>query len=62
MISLKDMPFITVEQLVRFRAASLRIESERDEAIALMKWATGCVNGPSKLHEAEREFLKQAEV
>jgi len=59
-LSIKDMPYITTEQVARYRSASLAIEQQRDELLEALKDATP---QPSLSTEADkvRELVEASE-
>jgi hypothetical protein len=52
-MSLKDMPVVTVEQIVRFREAALKVEQQRDDLLAAAKITVGDLMDSYRTHGTE---------
>jgi hypothetical protein len=61
-MSLKDMPVVTVEQIVRFREASLLVEQQRENAwreLSEIRESIGANPEESTLDEARRVVVQR---
>jgi hypothetical protein len=52
-MSLKDMPVVTVEQIVRFREKAILIENQRDELLAEARIIVGDLMDSYNTHGTE---------